>query len=244
MHWHIIEGEAGCLYAREHGCTAVIVDALRASATAALLLHHGATEILCVRTVAEARAAKAAWPGALLFGERGGLPPEGFDYGNSPLEAPAAAGRRVIFTTTTGAGRLVEAWGAGAVLMGSTVNAAAVVNAVTALGHDVVLVPAGLMGDPGYDAQEDRVAAVAIAMAANAAIGTGAELFYHWQPRIVQEGLPALFAQAPHAENLRAIQQEADIAYCAQSDLTGAVPLAMAANEFGVILRAEPGPGK
>ncbi len=85
MWWHIIEGEAGCDYARERGCVAVVVDALRASATAAMLLHHGARSILAVREVEEALTAKTKHADALLFGERGGLPPEGFDFGNSPL---------------------------------------------------------------------------------------------------------------------------------------------------------------
>ena len=55
MPWHFIEGEAGCRYAVEHGCVAIVVDALRASATAAMLLDAGATRILAVREVAEAR---------------------------------------------------------------------------------------------------------------------------------------------------------------------------------------------
>ena len=125
MNIHLVEGEPGCILARECGAVAVIVDALRASATAAAILEAGATEVLAVREVEEAFAARADWPDALLYGERGGLPPAGFDYGNSPTEGVFAAGRRVIFTTTTGAGRLVQAWGAGAVLMGAPTNATA-----------------------------------------------------------------------------------------------------------------------
>ena len=74
MHIHLIEGEAGCQFAVEHGCVAIVVDALRASATAAMLLHAGARQLLVVRTVEEAFAAKLELPGALLFGERGGVP--------------------------------------------------------------------------------------------------------------------------------------------------------------------------
>ena len=108
MKWHIIEGEAGCDFAVANKCTAVIVDALRASATAAMLCDAGATSILAVREVEDARRAKIELPDALLYGERGGLPPDGFDYGNSPRETRPAKGRPVIFTTTTGAGRLIS----------------------------------------------------------------------------------------------------------------------------------------
>jgi len=237
MRWHIIEGEAGCRYALNHGCTAIIVDALRASATAALLLHKGATEILAVCEVDEAFAAKQRYPEALLYGERGGLPPEDFDYGNSPLEAQAAKGRRVIFTTTTGAGRLISAWGADAVFMGSTVNATAVAHAAAQRDADAVLIPAGLTGDPAFDAQEDRVAAAAIAMAARAEVCEGQELYAYWRPRIEAEGLAALFTSAPHAEKLRRIGRTEDIHYCAQMDVTSAVPTALARTEDGILIR-------
>ncbi|MCF6284234.1 MAG: 2-phosphosulfolactate phosphatase, partial [Candidatus Hydrogenedentes bacterium] len=95
MRWHIIEGEAGCEFAVAHRCTAVIVDALRASATAAMLFDAEATSILAVRDVADALRAKEDQPHALLYGERGGIPPEGFDFGNSPRDAYHAAGKAV-----------------------------------------------------------------------------------------------------------------------------------------------------
>lgn len=234
---HIIEGEAGCAHAVRHGCVAVIVDALRASATAAMLCHHGAAEILVVREVEEARAAKELHPDALLFGERGGLPPAGFDYGNSPLDTQAARGRRVIFTTTTGAGRLVQAWGAAAVYLGTTVNAAAVMRAASQHDADIVLVPAGLMGVPDFDAQEDRVAAVILAMAVNLEVGFGKDAYEYWQPRIEREGVPLLFATAPHAEKLRRLGLERDIAFCAQVDITSAVPRGLRREDSGVVVR-------
>jgi 2-phosphosulfolactate phosphatase len=235
MHWHLIPAEAGCHYAVEHNCVAIIVDALRASATAAMLLDAGATELIVVREVYEARAAKDLYRDALLYGERGGLPPDGFDYGNSPREARHAAGRRVIFTTTTGAGRLVAAWGAATVYMGTTINATAVARAAATHGKDVVVIPAGLTGDPDYDAQEDWTAAAAVLMAAgDITVSEGAAEFAHWRNRINSEGLEHLFNTAPHAENLRQIGHTEDIAWCAQRDITEAVPLAKDRDGFGI----------
>lgn len=238
MKWHIIEGEPGCVFAVEHRLTAVVVDALRASATAAMLCDAGATSVLAVREVDEALRAKADRPDALLFGERGGLPPEGFDYGNSPQEAHHAKGRPVIFTTTTGAGRLVSAWEAHAVLMGTTVNASATARAAAELGRDVVLIPAGLTGDPDFDAQEDRCAAVAIAMKAGGVIGEGRGLFELWRDKIDSEGFEALFAKAPHADKLRKIGLDSDVAWCAQVDVTHKVPQAVSRTELGVLLKS------
>lgn len=236
MKWHIIEGEPGCQFAVEHKLTAIVVDALRASATAAMLCDAGATSILAVREVEEARLAKESMPDALLYGERGGLPPEGFHYGNSPQEARQARGRAVIFTTTTGAGRLLSAWGAGAVLMGTTVNASATARVAAGFGKDVVLIPAGLTSDPDFDAQEDRCAAVAIAMKAGVEIGEGRDLFEYWREQIDSEGFETLFARSPHAEKLRKIGMESDIAWCAQVDVTNKVPQAVTRTDLGVIL--------
>ena len=236
MHWHIIEGEAGCEFAVAHKCTAIIVDALRASATAAMLCDRGAKSVLVVREVEEALRAGQVLPGALLYGERGGVPPEGFDYGNSPQEAHHARGKSVVFTTTTGAGRLISAWGAHAVLMGTTINASAVARAAAGLEHDVVIIPAGLAGDPNFDAQEDWCAAAAIAMKAGVTIGEGREHFETWRDRIDGEGIEALFTAAPHADKLRALGMESDIAWCAQVDVTHSVPQGVARTDLGVVL--------
>lgn len=238
MRWHIVQGEAGCDFALRQNCTAVVVDALRASATAAMLLHAGVTEIHVVRSVEDAFAARVRMPDALLYGERGGVPPEGFDGGNSPREAWRARGRRVIFTTTTGAQWLVRSWGAPAVLMGTTLNAGAVIDAVNEIGRDVVLIPAGLADDRGFSAQEDWVAASAIAMSADVTVEQGAEEYKYWAGRIEAEGIPALFAGAPHAEKLRRVNLVADIEYCARTDLTAAVPAAVERSEWGVLVRS------
>jgi len=235
--WHLIEGEAGCAYAVENHCVAVIVDALRASATAAMLFEAGAAEIIVLRQVADAFAAKRTYPDALLFGERSGLPPEGFDYGNSPRSVRAAEGKRVIFTTTTGAQRLVAAWGAAAVYMGTTINAEAVAAAVASHGAGVVLIPAGLSGDPGFNAQEDWVAATLIAMQGEARIGEGAGQYGYWRERIEAEGLDALFDSAPHAAKLRRVGLGEDVAFCAQVNIVNRVPEAVARIVNGVIVR-------
>lgn len=238
MKAHLIEGAAGCAYAIENQCVAVVVDALRASATAAYLLHHGASEIIAVQEVEDAFRARHRYPDALLAGERGGLPPEGFDLGNSPRLIGDVSGRRVIFTTTTGAGRLVACYGAPAIYMGTTVNASAVASAAQSQGRDVVLIPAGLMSDPDFDAQEDWVAAAAIAMVLDLPVGEGALRFASWRERIVAEGVEALFDSAPHAAKLRKVGLDADIPFCAQMDSVGAVPKVMGRNEFGVAVRA------
>lgn len=236
MYVHVIEGEAGCRFAVNRGCVAVVVDALRASATAAMLLHAGAEQLLVVRTVDDAFAAKREMPDVLLFGERGGLPPDGFDFGNSPQTVSAAKARYVVFTTTTGAQRLVSCWGARTVYMGTTTNTSAVMRAATAHGTDIVVIPAGLHGDPDFNAQEDWVAGAYLAKISGLPVGEGKDLCAYWERRIEDEGLPLLFANAPHAEKLRAVHLESDISWCARVDVTDAVPTVIARTELGVIV--------
>jgi 2-phosphosulfolactate phosphatase len=241
MTWHLIAGEEGCRFAREHACAAVIVDALRASATAAMLLESHAREILVVGSVETARAARETlWPDALLFGERGGLPPEGFDYGNSPREVHHARDRRVIFTTSNGSARLIEARGAASVHFGTTLNAAAVVKAMAEDERDVVLIPAGKVGEPDYDAQEDWVAAAAIAMRAGEPVGEGALRYRDTCALIELDGVLNLFETAPHAEELRKVGLADDIAYCAQNNTVSAVPTVIGENEFGLLIGCFP----
>ena len=224
MTWHLVEGIEGCDFAVREGLTAIIVDALRASATAAMLLHHGATQIRVVRDVEEALAAKAADPEALLFGERGGLPPAGFDAGNSPRETAIACRRRVIFTTTNGAKCLVAAQGAPAVIFATTTNASAAARFALGRGRGAVLIPAGLEGAPKEAATEDRVSAAYIAHCAGVELGEGRAISSLYAGQMNPTGLQEVFAAAPHSAALRAIGLDADIHYCAQPDLTSAVP--------------------
>src|ERR1700733_12632677 len=112
----------------------VVIDVLRASTTITTALAAGAREVIPCAEVEQARiradqlgrrhaastkalvaatadAAKTVAAGThesdsgpLLGGERGGLPIDGFDLGNSPSEftAQTIAGRTVVFTTTNG----------------------------------------------------------------------------------------------------------------------------------------------
>lgn len=125
------------------GC--VVFDVLRATSTIVTALAAGASAVLPVATIGEAEALKKERPGRLLGGERHGLPPEGFDCGNSPLEyLAAAAGREVILTTTNGTWAVGKCAGARAVWIGALLNLDATARALARSGfEDVLLVCAG-----------------------------------------------------------------------------------------------------
>ena len=130
--------------------TVVVIDAVRASATIVAALAQGAAAVVPVGSLEEARArAGAGSTGrALLGGERGGEPPEGFECGNSPAEYTAGRvrGRTVVFTTTNGTRALLAVRTARRVAVGGFVNADAVAGWLAREPGDVLLVCAGEKG--------------------------------------------------------------------------------------------------
>lgn len=84
--------------------TVVVIDVIRAFTNAAFAFSRGAKEIYPVSTVEEALKFKAEVPNSLACGEVGGLPPEGFDFGNSPTHTNTLSLNGRILVQRTGAG--------------------------------------------------------------------------------------------------------------------------------------------
>ena len=102
--------------------TAVVFDVLRATSTIIIGLDHGVERFIPVETVEAARARKVQDPSLLLAGERGGLPLEGFDLGNSPAEFKEISGKSVVLTTTNGTIALHRVGHAKRVYVGALLN--------------------------------------------------------------------------------------------------------------------------
>lgn len=229
---HLMPGEAGCRWAREQKAVAIVVDALRASATITMLLRQGAAEVIAVKEVGEAYAYRHDHPEVILVGERGGLKVEGFDFGNSPTEIQRAdlRGRQVVFTSTTGAQRLVDCLGASAIVVGTTINATAVVRQVTALAQamniPIVIIPAGLAPHPDVVAEEDWLGAAALAARLDLPVSQAStDAFQHYQQLIDTVGLLEGFLHSAHGQHLVHLGFTDDIRMCAQVDLiTDIVP--------------------
>jgi 2-phosphosulfolactate phosphatase len=126
----------------------IVVDVLRASSTIVTLFERGCPQVLLAGSVAEGRRL-AREGGLLLSGERNGLPPAGFDLGNSPAELQGMdlAGRAVVLTTSNGTGALRRVAGAPAVLVGCFINGRACCDAALEIaaesGADLAVVCAG-----------------------------------------------------------------------------------------------------
>lgn len=126
--------------------TAVMVDALRASATIITAISNGCDRIVPTSEANEAAAIKKISEGnVLLGGEIAAQKVGGFDLGNSPLEYTqnVVQDMVVIYSTSNGSVAVKELVAAEDVLIGTFINAEAVAKRALSLDGDIVLVGAG-----------------------------------------------------------------------------------------------------
>lgn len=236
---------------RLRGRVAVVIDALRATTTVAVALAAGVRAVWPVASVAAARALArrlGARVPVWLAGERGGLPPPGFDLGNAPAQLAAAgprlAGRTLVLTTTNGTLALERAWGAGArpVYAAAFVNAgatAAVLAEHLAAGREAVLVCAG---SRGRLALEDVLAAGLLAEGVAARVPglrlTDAARLARTAWLAARREWPAALAGTDHARQLIALGFAADVQLAAQVDRYPVV----AVRRRGRLVRGDPAP--
>ena len=222
------------------GDTAVVVlDVVRATTVLCTALGAGAAGVRPVGGVEEARA-EAAARGALLVGERGGLPPEGFDLGNSPgdFTAEVCAGREVVLTTTNGTRAVERCAAAGRVLAASFLNAEATARALAAGPQRRVLLLCA--GSGGRVAADDVAAAgclaghLALRAAAEPDDGarTAAALFDAWK-----HDLRGLLRRSLSGRKLTDVGLATDIDACVKVD---ALPLVAERDGEGVFRRTDP----
>jgi 2-phosphosulfolactate phosphatase len=206
---------------------AVVVDVIRATSTIASALAQGAAGVVPVAKVEDAFALKAQNPEALLAGERGGVPLEGFDLGNSPEDflRKRVNNRAVILTTTNGTQALAACVGARAVVTAGLLNLDAVAARLQELGPPWLVVCAGCNGFFGVD---DAIVAGALAEALEQD-----HAFVHLY-RSVKKDLPETLLSSEAGRELVRVGLAKDVAYCAEISRLSVVPML---GEDGVLRR-------
>ena len=118
----------------------VVIDVIRAFTNAAFAFSRGAKEIYPVSGVEEALQLKAETPNSLVCGEVGGVPPEGFDFGNSPTQTNKLDLNGKIIVQRTGAGTqgIVRSLKAETMLAASLVVANATAKTIQKLSPETV----------------------------------------------------------------------------------------------------------
>ncbi|SDT96854.1 2-phosphosulfolactate phosphatase [Verrucomicrobium sp. GAS474] len=204
------------------GRRCIVIDQLRATSTIVTALAHGARRVLAVASLEEARQIKASLPDALLAGERGGLPPEGFDLGNSPraFTVERVTGRDILLTTTNGTLALLACRGAAAIHPLSLLNLAAVADQIA--GHPelpLALLCAGT--GEGYALEDGLVAAALLALLS---LDPAFESHPAAAPFRAWGVSAALLRRTANGRNLVRIGLEEDIAFTARRDHFPIVP--------------------
>jgi 2-phosphosulfolactate phosphatase len=218
----------------------LVIDVLRATTTICQALASGAREVLPFREIDEAldAAASAGRGHVVLGGERGGLPIDRFDLGNSPAEytAQAVGGRRVLITTTNGTRALAHARLARRIVLGAFVNLSAVVASLKSKRRIEIL----CAGTDGDETEEDVLAAGALVdglctagagdWLLNDAAATARDA---WRAlvdksraagRSIEDTLAGELRHTRGGRNLIEVGLEGDLADCARIDRLDVVP--------------------
>jgi 2-phosphosulfolactate phosphatase len=210
------------------GATAVVIDVLRASTSMITALANGCAGLVPVAEVDEARRRVAGLPGALLAGERGGDPPDGFDLGNSPLEftRPRVEGRTIVFTTSNGTRALIAARPAAAVGVAGFANLDAAADWALEQGRNLVVVCAGELG--GRSVEDEVCAGLLVERVlrrrAGAEAGPAARAALEAGRPYAAD--PARLGQdSPHARRLASRGRGGDVAACLEVGRFGLVPI-------------------
>lgn len=128
-----------------NGKIAVIIDIFRASTTITTLLENGIKYIVPVLTVEAAYEYRKHNKNILLMGERNGIKPSGFDYGNSPydLSGKNFTGSAAVITTTNGTKAIHNALSADIIFIGSLRNMYTLADIISALNRSVAVICSG-----------------------------------------------------------------------------------------------------
>ena len=209
------------------GCTAIVVDVLRASSSIVWAVRNGAEKIIPVSDGGAAAAIASRLGGCLLAGELNGIRIQGFDLGNSPLEfsRERVRDKTIVMSTSNGTGTFQSVEAAAHVLVGAIINATAVAKRAVELDRDILIMCAGTEGEFSAD---DICAAGAIAkavllVAADAEIcddltRVAMMVYEDWK-----SGKADLSA-TKHYSELAALGFQEDLDFCFTQDLTDQVP--------------------
>lgn len=214
----------------------VIVDCLRATTTIATLFARGVADLIVTDDLEQARIRGAA-EGRVLFGEVGGLAPEDFDYGNSPVEAAGLdlAGTRGLLYTTNGTTAICALAGRGVVMAGALANLAAL--AAACERFDTVAVVCAGEGRGTRFGLDDFAAAAALVQSVvarnpEAALGDLALLASR------TGGLDGLISESKHARTLRQLGLGVDLEFALRRDTSSAVPTVTGYGQGWALLEA------
>jgi 2-phosphosulfolactate phosphatase len=199
----------------------VLMDVFRSCNTMLVLISRG-SRIIQVDTVENALALKAEHPEWLLFGEVNGLPPEGFDHGNSPVEAEEVPlTETVILCTSAGSAGIYAMREVEEILITSFANVTPVIKYLASNMPDMVTLVA--VGKEGVEiAAEDELCADYVHTGL-----LGCQIDF--------EDVRSEILASPTAQRLRDRGQEDDLEFCLRKDIFDIIPRIRWENDIAVV---------
>ena len=227
----------------------MVIDILRATTTMSVFFERGGTCLSPASSVEEGIALRdtlaSDGKAPLLMGERNGLPPPGFDLGNSPLELlrlDLSHRTTAVMATTNGTKALLKAAAAGRPVRPVCArNASAVLEASLASGKGIGIYCAGRMGRAALDDTACAGLLVELLLKrGKAELDDGARMALSvW--RDGQRDLPALLRNSDHGRTLLSLGFEEDIRFAGQIDASEAVASAKTTKAGRLVLCPDDG---
>ena len=229
----------------------LVIDVLRATTVITRWFELGGTELYPVKTPDEARRLvselKKRGSSPLLMGEVNGIPPEGFDLGNSPVELTYEIIQSHycgVMSTTNGTVALNEAASSGSpVIAVSFRNYSACLDYALKIGRRIGLLCSGRKRRPSW---EDTLCAgvildeLASRSKGELAMSDSAKIALTlWKNR--GDNLLEYVRQSEHAIYLEHIGYKKDLAFACELDASTVVPMLASDNEARTILRSVSG---
>ena len=211
---------------RDDESIVVIIDILRATSAICTALNNGATAIIPVATVEEAKQYQEK--GYLVGAERNAIKLDGFDFGNSPFHymTEAVKGKEIVLTTTNGTQAIETAKNAYMVVIGAFLNIDALCEMLIRQERSVLLLCSGWKNKFNL---EDALFAGAVTekltiMNDQYLLGDGClALKYLYQ---TAEKDPYKFLNhSSHKERLARLNLKEDIRYCLKPNQTKIIPV-------------------
>lgn len=223
----------------------IVIDILRATSQITTFFDAGGMMIFPVSEIEDAyRVQEKIGSECRLMGERGALPPDGFDFGNSPLELKeAGAPECAAMTTSNGTRALARASeGCPHVITACARNAESAAWDALCSGENIGIICAGTDGQFSF---EDTVCAGMIIekLLALAPSNGGTEMeltdgamaaLSLWQS--FGPDMTAVLQESMHGKRLSELGFDNDLFFCGEIDASSVVPVLKEMNGLRVLV--------
>jgi len=213
----------------------IALDVIRATSTIVTFLAEGGKSVLVTDSIDLATREKVKDPSVILIGERGGIKIDGFDFDNSPVALARHADRirtaKGVMTTTNGTNLLIKLQkNSNRVLIGSLLNLTSVVEEAfeVACREHFDGIGVACAGQEGRLVADDFYCAGLVVDRVLQSVGEKSELddaarvAVSWYK--ANDDVINVLMQSESGRNILKYGKDADIRFCARTDVYNIVP--------------------